>query len=269
MTVTAPAKINLHLAVKDRRPDGYHNLESTFLALNFGDTLRFKPISGKNSVEIAMKGLDFSLPPEKNIIFKALSVFREKTGFSQGLKINVEKRIPAGGGLGGGSSDAASTLLALNKLAGCPLSKDALLEMGASIGSDIPFFIYETTAARVSGRGECIEPVEVPNNFFVLVNPGFPSDTAAAFRLLDEARAVEKNFHISNFLQVLKEPEKSVYKNIISRLHELGAAPAELSGTGSTCFGVFNEEASAKKAAALLRNEWSFVKLCGLWYFFS
>jgi 4-diphosphocytidyl-2-C-methyl-D-erythritol kinase len=270
LTVKAPAKLNLYLAVKDRRPDGFHNLESVFLALDFGDTLHFELFPGQKTTDIVMEGLNFTLPKEKNIIFKALSLFREKTGLCEGLKIRVEKRIPSGGGLGGGSSDAASTLLALNCLAGFPLDRGSLLEMAASLGSDVPFFIYETAAARVRGRGECIEPVEAPRCFFVLVNPGFPSDTAAAFRLLDEYRGVNgvtrsetvTDTLFNDFLPVFKDPEKSVYNEIISTLKELGAYSANLSGAGSTCFGVFKERDGAEKAAAYLRNfgKWSFVE---------
>ena len=297
LSVSAPAKVNLHLSVKDRRPDGFHNLESVFLALDFGDSLHFEPIPGKDSVEIVMEGLNFNLPLEKNIIFKTLSLFRSKTGYDQGLKITVEKRIPVGGGLGGGSSDAAAVLLALNKLAGGSLSRDALLELAASLGSDVPFFIYETASAWVSGRGECIEPIEALRCFFVLVNPGFPSGTAAAFRLLDEYRTEEFNRggtrsdHVelqnqtqnsvklrgkklfslmetdafwNDFLPVFKDPEKSVYLDIISQLQKLGADFANLSGAGSTCFGVFKEKAQAEKAAAQLRDtgQWSFVEYC-------
>ena len=287
LTVKAPAKLNLHLAVKDRRPDGFHNLESVFLALDFGDTLHFQPVPGSKTVDIVMEGLNFGIPTEKNLVFKALSLFREKTGFFGGLNIIVEKRIPAGGGLGGGSSDAASTLLALNRLAGFPLDRASLLETAASLGSDVPFFIYETAAARVSGRGECIEPVDAPRCFFVLVNPGFPSGTAAAFRLLDEYRANNSltgaQWHRGNpkindlisvpprlreinlgndFLPVFGEPEKSVYNEIISRLYELGADYADLSGAGSTCFGVFKERDGAERAAAALRGfgKWNFVQ---------
>jgi 4-diphosphocytidyl-2-C-methyl-D-erythritol kinase len=273
LTVAAPAKVNLHLAVFDKRPDGFHNLESIFLAVGFGDTLYFEPISGEKTLKLTMEGsaaTGFDLPVEKNIIFRALSLFRDKTGFAQGLKIKVEKRIPPGGGLGGGSSDAAATLLALNKLAGFPLGREQLLEMAAALGSDVPFFIYETAAARVTGRGECVEPLEAPCWFFVLVNPGFPSDTAAAFRLLDEYRKLTPNFVTqrrkdaeenkrfaewsfgNDFLPVFKEPEKSVYDGIISRLRELGAEFASLSGTGSTCFGLFRERLLAEKAAAVL-----------------
>ncbi|MDR0443899.1 MAG: 4-(cytidine 5'-diphospho)-2-C-methyl-D-erythritol kinase [Treponema sp.] len=278
LTIAAPAKINLHLAVKDKRPDGFHNLESVFLALDFADTLHFEPLPAENAVEIDMKGF---LPMEKNIVFAALSLFRGKTGYSQGLKITVEKRIPLGGGLGGGSSDAASTLLALNTLSGSLLDEDSLLETAASMGSDVPFFVRRAGAAWVTGRGENIKPVAAPRCFFVLVNPGFPSETAAAFRLLDEYRAgltMDDNGCFeqtllaalksdpagwpfrNDFLPVFENREHSVYREMISQLRDLGAAFAGLSGAGSTCFGVFTEKTQAEKAALSLRKTWGFAE---------
>jgi len=283
LTVFAPAKVNLHLAVKNKRPDGFHDIDSVFLTVNFGDTLHFNAIEGKNTVEIAMEGINPPLPTEKNIIFRAISLFREKTGFSHGLKITVEKRIPMGGGLGGGSSDAAATLLALNKIAGedhfCH-HKD-LLEMAACLGSDVPFFIYKTPAARVTGRGERILPINVPELFLVLVSPGFSSDTSTAYKLLDENRVpAQPNDEISeilkegifdeklyshftnDFLSVFPEPESSVYNEIIAKLRELGALYANLSGSGSACFGVFADREQARKAVDALRGKWEFVQDC-------
>jgi 4-diphosphocytidyl-2-C-methyl-D-erythritol kinase len=283
LTAASFAKINLHLAVLDRRSDGFHNLESIFLAVDFGDSLRFMPCEGENSLDITMEGLS-SIPPEKNTIFKAVSLFRSKTDFTQGLRIKVEKRIPLGGGLGGGSSNAAATLIALNKLAGFPLKREQLLEMAAGIGSDVPFFIHETAAAFVTGRGDHIEPLDAPKLFIVLVNPGFPSDTAAAFKLLDESRnlsnnaarvQLRKDFFSNNapinyknlfndFLSVFPEPEKQVYDEIIYKLQELGAEYANLSGAGSTCFGIFNESDLAQKTTSFLKKKWNFVEFCSI-----
>ena len=305
LTVRAPAKINLHLEVKDTRSDGFHNLESIFLAMDFGDILHFEPIPGTNAVDIAMEQPDLSktelkrkskqcsIPLQSNIIYKALSMFRDKTGFKQGLKIKVEKYIPIGGGLGGGSSDAAAALLVLNKMAGSPLSRGSLLDLAASLGSDVPFFVHETPAALITGRGEFIKPIKAPCLFFVLVNPGFPSNTAAAFRLLDEYRKSGKRneklekrkeesekgknvqLHFSfpfshssffnDFLPVFDEKEKTIYYEIISQLQESGADYASLSGAGSTCFGVFKDRENADKAARVLKDKWGFVECCGLW----
>jgi 4-diphosphocytidyl-2-C-methyl-D-erythritol kinase len=279
-SVFAPAKVNLHLSVKDRRQDGFHNIESVFLAVNFGDTLYFSLLKGENTLKIDMQGLKSPLPPEENIIFKAVSLFRERTGFNRGLKIRVKKRIPLGGGLGGGSSDAAAALLTLNRLAGSPCSREDLLEMAGVLGSDVPFFIHEVPAALVTGRGESILPLKASKMFMVLVNPGFHSETSAAYKLIDENRVSsqtgeinkfinkdefdEKDFprFTNDFLNFFPEPQKSAYNEIIAKLRELGAQYANLSGSGATCFGVFADRGQAKKAAGVLRKKWSFVREC-------
>lgn len=273
LTVTAPAKLNLHLAVLDRRADGFHNLDSIFLAMDFGDILHFFPVENKELTEIttewAYEDINTeNIPVEKNLIFKALSLFREKTRFLQGIRVKVEKRIPVGSGLGGGSSDAAAALLAVNKLAGFPLTREELLKLACSLGSDVPFFIYETAAARVSGRGEIITPMDAPYRFFVLVNPGFSSNTADAFKLLDKYReknpVVKSGGYYNDFLDCFHYPEKSVYNAIIAGLRQLGADFASLSGSGSACFGCFKEKQTAQKAADVLRGEWKFAEYCGI-----
>jgi len=273
LTVFAPAKVNLHLAVKDKRPDGFHSIESVFLAVDFGDTLRFE--SHDNLIEIVMNNETemLSVPLQENIIYKAVSLFREKTGFSKGLKIEVEKRIPLGGGLGGGSSNAAAALLALNKIAGFPLCRDTLLDIAAALGSDVSFFVHNIPAAWVTGRGEIIEPAEIPPMFLVLVIPGFPSETKTAFRLLAEHRSkktsnssaqirVNPRTLKNDFLDVLDKKENGIYKQIILQLQEQGAEYANLSGAGSTCFGVFEGQKAAQKAAQALCGKWPFVQEC-------
>jgi 4-diphosphocytidyl-2-C-methyl-D-erythritol kinase len=156
----------------------------------------------------------------------------------------------------------------MNKFSDALLDKNALLETAAALGSDVPFFIHETPAAWVTGRGEYIEPLEAPPWFFVLVNPGFHSDTATAFRLLERYRSTKKvtdtSFTFFNdFLPVFEEPEKSIYNSIISKLLELGADYANLSGTGSTCFGVFGDRALAYKAVESMRGSYRLVELVG------
>jgi 4-diphosphocytidyl-2-C-methyl-D-erythritol kinase len=312
MKIEAPAKLNLHLHIGDRRPDGYHEIESLFAALAFGDALHLETLQKPSILEICMdwqppKGSsggfptgkaadDAAIPPEKNIISQAVSLFRSRTGYEKGLKITVEKRIPLGGGLGGGSSDAAAALLALNHLASegkSLLSDAALVEMGASLGSDVPFFLSAATgAAWVSGRGEQVQPFELPepvrNLSIVLVNPGFSSDTAEAYRLFDLWRGENvpaspqdtafllqslsgppQNWPFFNdFLTVFKaaageSPSMSetftIYQHIISGLREQGAEFAGLSGSGSTCFGVFSGREKAELARENLAFHWPFV----------
>jgi len=332
--IDAPAKLNLHLNIGERRPDGFHDIESLFLALAYGDTLSFEIPMQKSAFpsEDTEIILDWQLPwggpedlsPEKNIVMRAVSLFRKRTGFDKRLKVVLEKRIPLGGGLGGGSSDAAATLLALNRLAslegltptpqpspqgeGSPLDgkglvSDAVLaEMGASLGSDVPFFLQiarnEAPIAWVSGRGERVQgfvpPPQVKNLSLVLVNPGFPSDTAEAFRLLDEYRATEPrplnpeprppvfipnssflipnspqdwpftNVFFSVFEAYFKKKKSdgggfSAYQEIVSGLRELGADFSGLSGSGSSCFGVFSSQSQARTAKEVLLKRWNFV----------
>jgi 4-diphosphocytidyl-2-C-methyl-D-erythritol kinase len=209
--VAAPCKINLHLSVGGRRTGGYHDLESIFQTLHFGDSLRFDLLEEKGRCDMlvhSLPGLDLQLPPEENIVVKAVSVFRRRTGFDRGLRVRLEKRVPPGGGLGGGSSDAASTLAALDLLAGTGLSLAELRDMALSLGSDVPFFLADPPAgggrgisragcggaAWVTGRGERILPLETPRPWpVVLVYPGFPSPTGEAFRRLDLRREEQGN----------------------------------------------------------------------------
>jgi 4-diphosphocytidyl-2-C-methyl-D-erythritol kinase len=241
--------------------------------------------------------------PEENTISRAVSLFRSKTGCSQGLRVRVDKRIPLGGGLGGGSSDAASTLIALNalyKTSGGFLGDDSMSEIAALLGSDVPFFLGETGVSYVSGRGERLLPLKTPESlFFVLVNPGFPSETPAAFRLLDEFRektgkngpeanhrfvqspalnipnpselceklyASPCNWPFENdFLPVFLDDSGggsgAAYRKILTELRGLGADFTGLSGAGSTCFGVFSGREEARKAEKTLLKTWNFVKV--------
>ncbi|HCC37315.1 MAG TPA: 4-(cytidine 5'-diphospho)-2-C-methyl-D-erythritol kinase [Treponema sp.] len=296
LTVQAPAKINLHLQVNSLRSDGFHGVRSIFLALSFGDTLHFETIDPAGRLEIRMNP---AIPIEKNIIFRAVLLFREAAGFDQGLRIRVDKRIPMGAGLGGGSSDAAAALLALNTLAassaspGHSLDRGELAALAAALGSDVPFFlnVNESSAAWVSGRGEKITPVAAPENvWIVLAYPGFSSETARAFRLLDEfrlkagassepggrARSVAKKVLIgalereprtwpfeNDFLPVFLRTNgvKTAYRKLLEKLREEGAEFASLSGAGSACFGIFSDRKSAFRAQKNLLKDWEFVNI--------
>jgi 4-diphosphocytidyl-2-C-methyl-D-erythritol kinase len=296
--IDAPAKVNLYLHIGEKRSDGFHEIESLFLALVFGDVLHFETTlssdllidmdwqpPGYNSHDIPF------LPLEKNIISRTVSLFRERTGYDKGLKITVVKKIPLGSGLGGGSSDAAATLLALNHLAStggkdaCDLLDDAsLAEMGASIGSDVPFFLCNASIAQVSGRGELVRPITMPESFnslsLVLVCPGFSSNTAEAYNLYDEYTSFGKIIPyktdaLSGFLSdspenwpftndfskafEAKSPSWTCYQQILSGLQKLGADFTGLSGSGSACFGVFSNRGKAKIAQKFLQKHWPFV----------
>ncbi|MDR2070990.1 MAG: 4-(cytidine 5'-diphospho)-2-C-methyl-D-erythritol kinase [Treponema sp.] len=305
--IQAPGKINLHLRVGARRIDGYHELESIFLCLDFGDTLWFEtgePGYGESgcSIEFAEGSAPVwarALTPDRNIIARTAALFRERTGFDKSLRVRLEKRIPLGGGMGGGSSDAASTLIALDALAGTALSRDVLRDMAAALGSDVPFFLTGG-AALVSGRGEIVESIETSGYaswrrgvpfWVVLVNPGFSSDTGEAYALLDEARrkgtaesgwtvegevlgkALEKHPAFwpygNDFLPVFLIPgpggdmtsSGKAYRDILEDLRILGADFSGLSGAGSTCFGIFSQKEAAEQAVQLLLRRHMFVEL--------
>jgi len=280
-TIEAPCKINLHLKIGEKRPDGFHSLESLFACLAFADTLR---LSGNGNEGECGLTMDWECPeepisPENNLVFRAVSLFREKTGYKKGLNIHLNKRIPLGAGLGGGSSDAAACLLALNFLADSPLSMEELSKIASFLGSDVPFFL-SGGLAFVSGRGELVEPVPFSQKIWVvLVRPPFPSDTARAYMLLDQARKgnkyvmERKELPKDVLLRALEgnpaswpfyndfypgpnslkngdnEPSAVVYRVILEALQKEGALFSGLSGSGSCCFGIFSIKETAEKAA--------------------
>lgn len=176
----APAKVNLTLKVLGKRQDGFHQLESLMVPLDLADTLRFEPAeSYQLSCETPGVPLD-----ESNLVSQAVRIFQERTGKQCAWHITLVKNVPHGAGLGGGSSDAATALLALNELEGAGLGKDEMAEMSASIGSDIPFFIYQQ-ACLIGGRGEIVTPVDRPELSGVpmlLLKPSFGVDTPDAYK---------------------------------------------------------------------------------------
>jgi 4-diphosphocytidyl-2-C-methyl-D-erythritol kinase len=287
LTREAPGKINVHLRVRGLRADGYHGLESIFLALAWGDTLRFDASHGPGACELHRNCLlpqgELPFPPEQDLAYRAAVLFRAKTGFDRALRIELDKRIPLGAGLGGGSSDAAAVLLALDQLAGTGLGPAALGALAETLGSDVPFFL-SPGAALVYGRGEAVFPLETPQNIrVVLVNPGFPSDTAGAFRLLDRERRQEGpdvapeslvkalfgppalwpygNDFLPLFWEKGAAGEAEAYRRMILSLKDLGAEFMGLSGSGSTCFGIFTRGSVADQAVQILAEEWNFVKM--------
>lgn len=292
-TCKAPGKINLHLLIGERRPDGFHNLESVFTALDFADTLVFSLSGEAGKTVLSMKAEDPLLElirrgqvfepiaAEKNLVYRAVELFRQKTGFSRAVAVEVTKRIPPGSGLGGGSSDAAAALLTLNGLAASsgagPLSAEALLEAAAELGSDVPFFVHAAgnrAACEISGRGDRIKPLSPPPPLGVLLAfPGFGIHTGGAFGLLDAARRENpagffvprsgvnlngswpgpetwdfSNDFLGLFLDRGAEGEKTLYRRMLADLKRAGASFTGLSGSGSACFGIFDSPEGALEA---------------------
>lgn len=187
-TWTAPAKVNLTLKVLGKRDDGFHDLESLMAPLDLGDCLHFEESEGY-SLHCETPGVPLD---ESNLVTMAVRVFEKQCGKSCDWKITLEKNVPHGAGLGGGSSDAATTLLALNDLEETGFSQSELASMAAVLGSDVPFFIYRQVC-EIGGRGERVQPVQVPGlagTRMLLLKPGFGVSTPDAYKNCLNARAL-------------------------------------------------------------------------------
>ena len=273
MQVPAPAKINLSLKVLSRRDDGFHEIESLIAPISLCDEIT---IDRKGSGQ----GIDFrcddpSVPQgEENLVVRAANAFFRATKLKPSVSIELKKKIPHGAGLGGGSSDAAATLLALNQLFETNFPREALARLAAEIGSDVPFFIFES-AALCRGRGELIAPQKLPGSLSILLlKPEFGVSTAWAYPHWQDSREVPgfnyaaQEFLGHRFVNDLERPvfEKFVFlaqmKTWLLQQPEVGAAL--LSGSGSTVFAVMRANADVdivgKRARAELDPRlWTFA----------
>ena len=276
----APAKLNLGLKILGRRADGYHDIVSVLQTVDLCDRLVFTPAAPGETLIVC----DHPDVPEgpKNLVHRAVEILRRATGADHGVRVDLNKRIPTGAGLGGGSSDAATSLRALDRLWGLHLHPEKLAALAAELGSDVPFFLTGGTAV-VTGRGERIRPVDWGGEFwYVLVYPGFPVSTAWAYRNvrigLTETRAYGRflDFTIksgricagrlfacleNDFLPLVEAASTDVAR-ILTALVGEGAVACSLSGSGSTLFGVFREARQASAAVALVQGRGRRVYLC-------
>lgn len=266
--VRAPAKINLHLRVYHRGEDGFHGILSVFQALSLADAIVVRSL--KESDKIDIRG-DFDCSPEETTLYRAARAFQTLTGRKKGLSIEILKRIPAGAGLGGGSSDAAALLVALDALFETGLPRSELGRLGEEIGSDVPFFL-SGGAALVTGRGERIEELPARTDLsYLLIHPGVHVSTAWAYALLDRERegdGAEPDPDPAVLQEMYSgEPAAWPYLNSFEpyvtkarpeigwareRLHEEKALFSRMSGSGSAVFGVFRDPDSAEAALARL-----------------
>jgi 4-diphosphocytidyl-2-C-methyl-D-erythritol kinase len=254
MQVIAPAKINLSLRVLGRRSDGFHEIETFIAPISLSDEIKIEQRSGKQ--QIAFRCDDPSVPKgEDNIVVRAANVFFEQTKVSSGVSIMLKKRIPHGAGLGGGSSDAASTLLALNELFETNLPREALAKMAEIIGSDVPFFIFQS-AAVCKGRGELVRPTSLREQLsLLLLKPNFSVPTPwAYFRWLNSREIPGVPYGAQQFTQqsFVNDLERSVFEKFaflaqlkmwLLKQPEVGVAL--MSGSGSTVFAVLRSKADA------------------------
>jgi 4-diphosphocytidyl-2-C-methyl-D-erythritol kinase len=265
MQLFAPAKINLSFEIKGRRADGFHEIETLMAPISLADRLTIETTGNGDS------GIDFSCDDPSlpaggdNLVVRAAKLFREATKITAGIKIALEKKIPHGAGLGGGSSDAASALLGLNELFAAGLSETDLMELAAQLGSDVPFFIVRS-AAVCRGRGEVVIPTALAANLgLLLLKPDFGVPTPWAYGRWKESREIPgvdyapQEFGGVRFVNHLERPvfEKFVVlgylKSWLRGQPEIGAAL--MSGSGSTVFAVLREGANGEKLAARVSEE--------------
>ena len=177
MQLTSPAKLNLFLHITGRREDGYHTLQTIFQLLDYGDSLYFK-LRQQGGIEVTCKGLDIS--PQSNLVYRAARLLQERCKVAKGVRIQIDKRIPVGAGLGGGSSNAAATLLALNQLWELRLGASQLAGLGLELGADVPVFVHGHSAWG-EGVGEQLTPLELPEQWYVVIAPSIEVSTAEVF----------------------------------------------------------------------------------------
>lgn len=287
----APAKINWFLNVLGMRNDGFHEIQTLIQKISLYDVLTFSPS------ESLILETEASIPVKENLVYKAAMLLKERYEVKSGALIHLDKHIPAGAGLGGGSSDAAAALSGLNKLWSLDLSADELCRVAEHIGSDVPFFLYNALS-YVHGRGERIEPCNVLKKLnILLVKPSFDISTAwayKAFALMNKdsrrhemaedgmkhgvelTKKVEKVNNITHFIRKIERAEIRELAGIISndleliaiknfpviaeikeRLLDRGALFALMSGSGSAVFGVFDSPDSAEKACRAFDGFWT------------
>lgn len=244
----APAKLNLMLRVTGRRPDGYHLLQTVLVFLDHGDTLTFRV----RPDGVISRSRDIAGVPEaEDLTLKAARVLQEATATRQGVEITLQKRLPVGGGLGGGSSDAATTLLALNRLWDTGLTRSRLLDLALGLGADVPVFVFGESALA-EGIGEQLTPLAVPEQWYLVLEPPVAVPTARIFAD-KQLKRDSKPIKITAFSadQAGNDLEAVVcrhYPEVARHLAWLkGKAPAWVTGTGACVFAAFPTESAARQ----------------------
>jgi 4-diphosphocytidyl-2-C-methyl-D-erythritol kinase len=258
ISLESPAKVNLRLEILKKREDGYHELRTVFQKISLHDTLHFS-LRKKRGVSIAADHPKLTVG-KNNLVYRAAQSMLKGSTYNGGVDIEIEKRIPLGAGLGGGSSNAATTLRALNRLLKIGFPKKKLMGMGLEIGADIPFFLFKGGAIG-SGIGERLKKVELPHLWYILIYPNFEVSTRWAYQ---NFILTNQQFHLNlrglletpggvsrillNHLEAVvskKYPEISLMKETLVSAGALGAL---MTGSGPTVFGLFNKESTSTAA---------------------
>ena len=253
----APAKLNLFLHVTGRRPDGYHDIQTVFQLVDLADRLHFTP---RDDGQIRRVAGPPHVAPEEDLAVRAAQRLQAACGFGRGVDIRLDKRIPIQGGLGGGSSDAATTLVALNEIWGLRLAPSLLAELGLELGADVPFFVHGETAWG-EGVGERLTPLALPERHFAIVFPGVGIRTAEVFQAPELTRKTPETT-IRGFLKA--GGRNDCEPVVTGRSPEVRRAlawlalrgEARMTGTGSCVFAAYADRESAGAALAGLPPEW-------------
>jgi 4-diphosphocytidyl-2-C-methyl-D-erythritol kinase len=265
LRLKSPAKVNLRLEILRRREDGYHELRTILQKISLYDTLS---VSLKKEKGISISTDHPSLPIGRgNLVYQAAQLILKKSGYKCGLHINIRKEIPLGAGLGGGSSNAATTLKALNQLLEIGFPTKELLKMGLGIGADVPFFLFDG-AAVATGIGERLKKIELPDLWYVLINPNFEVSTLWAYQ---NFILTKRHFHfnLQGFVKTPEEISRLLWNDLegvvsykypqIERMKKMllsaGALGALMTGSGPTVFGVFSGKREAEKAFKKLEDK--------------
>lgn len=261
----APAKLNLFLHVIGRRADGYHLLQSVFQLVDRCDTVWIKPDESGN---IVRRNPLAGVPPETDLIWRAARLLQSHTGCSMGVTLDLDKRLPMGGGMGGGSSDAATVLLALNRLWGLNLSRKELMAIGLRLGADVPFFLFGCNAF-VEGIGEIMTPVPSEDAWYVVLHPAVHVPTPDIFRDPDLTR----NTPAIKVRDLAAATTHNDLEAVAIRQHPLIAqhidwlnqyAPARMTGSGSCVFARFASQDETTRVISRLPDFWHGFSVCAM-----
>jgi len=262
LTLLSPAKLNLFLHITGRRADGYHQLQTLFQILDWGDYLHF---TANDSAVITLEGADLGIPERDNLIVRAAHLLQRGT---LGAHIALEKNIPTGGGLGGGSSNAATTLLALNHLWKLGKTPAELQALGAGLGADVPVFVGGHTA-WAEGIGEILTPLDLPQAWFLILVPDCHVSTAKIF----SHQQLTRNSPPIKMASFFEGDSRNDCQQLVRRLHpEVDNAlklldnfgEARLTGTGACVFARFGTEAEARAAQRQLPHKWTVIVAQGI-----
>lgn len=255
----APAKLNLFLHVTGRRPDGYHLLQTVFQLLDYGDLLHFKI---RDDGVIHRSSEIPGVPEQSDLVVRAAQLLKSAAGSARlGAEIAIDKRLPMGGGLGGGSSDAATTLIALNHLWQTRLTRSELMTLGLQLGADVPFFLFGRSAFA-EGIGETLQPLTTPDCWYVVIEPGVSAPTAAIFSDPELTRN-SKPVRISDFSKATIGFGKNDLQVVATRLFPPIAKAVEwlqrygearMTGSGACVFCAFSQEQQAGEVVDAARR---------------